>query len=165
MLATLVHKRRARNRSLLWEVAMKTLLIVIIGLTMIMSPVKQLDACTAPPYYTGEKRANLTCSAGCQFSEYRPTWTCTASTGTYKILVGIGSAGTNGTFVVTVEDLTTSQQRLQQPFTASGVCSVGSFEVELINGHEYELWVDASSTGCSVGEHCWAKMCYNCQGS
>lgn len=146
---------------------MKKLLMIVIGLAQIIAPIKQLEACTSPN--VGEKKANLHRANGWQYTQpLRPVWTCTASSGSYKIHVGVTAAGSGGGgfYVVQLDDLTEDETVLQQSFSATGNCPNGDFTVDLVNGHEYELMVDLiSGGGTSDGEQAWAKMCYQCQGS
>lgn len=147
------------------EVAMKRLLNFAIALALIITPIKQLEACTSPN--VGEKKANLHRANGWQYTQpLRPVWTCTASSGSYKIHVGVTSAGAGGTYVFELYDRTDNGQVLQRSFTTTGNCGSGDFTVSLVNGHEYELMVDLlSGGGTSDGEQAWVKMCYSCQGS
>lgn len=147
---------------------MKRCMVLFIGLSVITSPVKQLNACTSPN--VGEKRANLWRSNGWEYTQpSTPSWTCTASSGTYKIHVGVTAAGSGGgaTYVVNLYDHTIGGGAVYQNwFSATGNCPNGDFTVELVNGHEYELNVDLlGGGGTADGEQAWAKMCYICQGS
>ncbi len=142
----------------------KVCLFLLIGVTLLSTPVKQLDACTAPTIT--EKRVSFSFLANCVVDQnvFRKIWTCTATSGTYKIRVGVTSYGQGGEYVVECYDRTLGQSVGSGSFTSSGTnCAAGDFTATLTNGNEYELWIDAFSTdGCEIGEHAWAKMCYTC---
>ncbi|MCL4305851.1 hypothetical protein KJZ99_08035 [bacterium] len=144
---------------------MKKSLYVLMPLIMATTllTIRQLNACTAPT--VSEQKASFTCDGNCRFDAIEAFWTCTANSGSYKVHVGVSEAGAGGTFVVKLWDTTPhpDNEILSQTFSATGNCASGDFSVNLINGHEYRLYVDgASGIGCNEGEQAWAKMCYTC---
>lgn len=144
---------------------MKKFTIVTLGLALITTPIQQLEACTSPNV---EEKAIFKCLTGCDYDTVIPVWTCSASSGNYKLHVAVTAAGSGGTFAVILRDLTPhpDEEILSEFFTATGNCTSGDFIVALVNGHQYELTVDGfSGIGCTVGDHAWAKMCYTCPGS